>query len=483
MESVWNHSCKFDNRNSLSGNLETNVLIIGAGIAGLLTGYLLKEKGIDSIIIDAEKICSGNTENTTAKITSQHNIIYEKIIREFGLEKAKQYAYANELAIKKYREIIEKNNIDCDLEEKDAYIYTLYEDDRIQKELEAALEVGIKAEIVHKTSLPFGIRDALKYKDQAQFNPLKFLNFISKDLEIYENTRALEVEDNLVKTDKGEIRANHIVVATHYPIINVPGFYFTRMHQDRTYVIALENAGDVDGMYIDLDKNGYSFRNYKNLLILGGASKRTGENKEGGAYDNLRKKAKEFYPNSKEVFNWSAQDCITPDGVPYIGQYSSNTPNLYVETGFNKWGMTSSMVAAMIISDMIVGKENEFNEIFSPHRFDFTASINQLTKDGIETIKNFSMQKIYIPKEHIDHVKSGEAEIVEYDGKKVGVYKDLEGKYHIVSTKCAHLGCQLQWNKDELIWECPCHGSRYDYDGNWIESPSIYSLSNADGEK
>lgn len=476
MNSVWNESCKFENRNSLENDKETDVLIIGAGIVGLLTGFLLKEQGLNPMIIDAKKICSGNTQNTTAKITVQHDLIYDKIIKEYGEEKAKQYAEANGSAIKKYKEIIEKNYIECNFEEKDSYIYSLEKDERLQKELEAALKIGIKAKIVYETDLPFKVHEALVYENQAQFNPLKFLKAISKDLDIYENTMAQEIKDNVVTTDKGKIKANHIVVATHYPFINAPGYYFLRMHQERSYVIALENATNVNGMYKDLDENGYSFRNYENLLILGGAARRTGENKEGGAYSKLRKKAFELFPESKEVYHWSAQDCITPDGIPYIGQYSTNTPNLYVATGFNKWGMTTSMVSAEIISDMILGKENEFSEIFSPHRFDFTAYVNQLVKDGVETIKNFTMQKVYVPVENIGHIKSGEADIVEYEGKKVGVYKDSDEKYHMVSTKCSHLGCQLQWNADELTWECPCHGSRYDYDGNWIESPSIHNI-------
>ncbi|MDS0525228.1 FAD-dependent oxidoreductase [Clostridium sp. SHJSY1] len=478
MNSVWNESCKFEKRNSLDKDIETDVLIIGAGIVGLLTGYLLKEQGINAMIIDAKKICSGNTKNTTAKITSQHDLIYDKIIKEYGEDRAKQYAEANEAAIKKYKEIIEKNYIDCNFEEKDAYIYSFEKDDRLQKELDAALKAGIKAKIVYETDLPFEVNEALMFENQAQFNPLKFLKAISNDLDIYENTMAQEIKDDVVTTDKGKIKANHIVVATHYPFINAPGYYFLRMHQERSYVIALENASNVNGMYIDLNEKGFSFRNYENLLLIGGGSVRTGENKNGGAYAKIRKKAWELFPDAKEVYHWAAQDCITPDGIPYIGQYASNTPNLYVATGFNKWGMTSSMVSAQIISDMILGKENELSHIFSPHRFDFSAYINQLVKDGAETVKNFTMQKIYIPLENRRHIKVGEADIVEYEGRKVGVYRDSEEKYHMVSTKCSHLGCQLQWNADDLTWECPCHGSRYDYNGNWIEGPSIHNIEN-----
>lgn len=476
MKSVWSESCKFRKREALNKDIKTDVLVIGAGIAGILTAYMLKQKGRDVVLIDAAEIASGNTKNTTAKITSQHDLIYSKLITEFGEEKARQYAKANELAIKKYKEIIEDKRIECDFEEKPAYVYSLNEVDVLKEEAKAAKKLGIYAEFVQKANLPFKINGALKFNNQAQFNPLKFLKDILNELVIYENTRALEIKENLVVTSGGNITAKNIVVATHYPIMNAPGYYFMKMHQERSYVLALENKSEVDGMYIDLNKEGYSFRTYNNLLLLGGISHRTGENEEGGSYDELRKVAKRLYPKAKEKYHWSAQDCMTIDGIPYIGRYSSETPNIYVATGFNKWGMTSSMVSAMIISDMILEKENDFSEIFSPKRFDLYLSINNIANDLIETAKNFIAQKVYIPSSEIEHIKNGHGGIIEYNGEKVGVYKNKEGKEFFVSTKCPHLGCQLSWNADELTWDCPCHGSRFDYKGRLIGSPATKDL-------
>ena len=476
MKSVWSESCKFRKREALNKDIKTDVLVIGAGIAGILTAYMLKQKGRDVVLIDAAEIASGNTKNTTAKITSQHDLIYSKLITEFGEEKARQYAKANELAIKKYKEIIEDKRIECDFEEKPAYVYSLNEVDVLKEEAKVAKNLGIDAEFVQEVNLPFKIKGAVKFNNQAQFNPLKFLKGISNELVIYENTRALEIKENLVVTSGGNITANNIVVATHYPIMNAPGYYFMKMHQERSYVLALENTSEIDGMYIDLNKEGYSFRTYNNLLLLGGISHRTGENEEGGSYDELRKVAKRLYPKAKEKYYWSAQDCMTIDGIPYIGRYSSETPNIYVATGFNKWGMTSSMVSAMIISDMILEKENDFSEIFSPRRFDLSLSINNIANDLIETAKNFIAQKVYIPSSEIEHIKNGHGGIIEYNGEKVGVYKNKEGKEFFVSTKCTHLGCQLSWNADELTWECPCHGSRCDYKGRLIGSPATKDL-------
>ncbi|EOU2021145.1 FAD-dependent oxidoreductase [Clostridium perfringens] len=476
MKSVWSESCKFRKREALNKDIKTDVLVIGAGIAGILTAYMLKQNGRDVVLIDAAEIASGNTKNTTAKITSQHDLIYSKLITEFGEEKARQYAKANELAIKKYKEIIEDKRIECDFEENPAYVYSLNEVDVLKEEVEAAKNLGIDAEFVQEANLPFKIKGAVKFNNQAQFNPLKFLRGISNELVIYENTRALEIKENLVVTSGGNITANNIVVATHYPIMNAPGYYFMKMHQERSYVLALENTSEIDGMYIDLNKEGYSFRTYNNLLLLGGISHRTGENEEGGSYDELRKVAKRLYPKAKEKYYWSAQDCMTIDGIPYIGRYSSETPNIYVATGFNKWGMTSSMVSAMIISDMILEKENDFSEIFSPRRFDLSLSINNIANDLIETAKNFIAQKVYIPSSEIEHIKNGHGGIIEYNGEKVGVYKNKEGKEFFVSTKCTHLGCQLSWNADELTWDCPCHGSRFDYKGRLIGSPATKDL-------
>ena len=476
MQSVWSDSCKFEKRKVLDKDIKTDVLVIGAGIAGILTAYMLRENGKEVVLIDKDEVCSGNTKNTTAKITSQHDLIYDKLISEFGLDMAKQYAKANELAIEKYEEIITERKIDCEFERHSAYVYSLNEVDKIKKEVEAAKKLGICAEFVQNTNLPFELKGAVKFNNQAQFNPLKFLNHISKDLLIYEHTRALEIKENLVITNRGNITANNIVVATHYPIMNTPGYYFMRMHQEMSYVIALENADNIEGMYIDVEKNGCSFRNYKDLLLLGAIDQRTGENEKGGCYDKLRKIAKDLYPNSKEKYHWSAQDCMTIDNIPYIGKYSDETENIYVATGFNKWGMTSSMVAAIIISDMILGKYNDFSEIFSPKRFDLSLSISNMAKDITETTKNFIAQKIYIPSSKIEHIKNGHAGIVEYNGEKVGVYKNNEGKEFIVTTKCPHLGCQLSWNADELSWDCPCHGSRFDYKGKLIDSPATKDL-------
>ncbi|MDF2820650.1 MAG: iron-sulfur cluster-binding protein rieske family [Clostridiales bacterium] len=476
MNSVWSAECQIEKRIKLSRDIETDTVVIGAGMAGILTAFLLQEKGIKVVVVEGNEVASGMTKNTTAKITAQHNLIYSRLIKEIGLEKAKQYARANVAAIKRYKDIIDELNIDCHYEEMPAYVYSLRDKISILDETNAAISVGIDAEYTETVSLPFKVKAAVKFNNQAQFNPLEFISVVSKRLDIYEHTMVREVKDNVVITDNGNITARNIVVATHYPFINVPGYYFLRMYQKRSYVLALENVPLLDGMYKDESEKGYSFRNYKDYVIFGGEGHKTGEKRLESSYEKLRKAAKEIYPDSKEVYNWSAQDCTGLDEIPYIGRYSAKTPHMYVATGFNKWGMTSSMVSAMIISDMITEKENENADVFSPQRFNVTASAKNLYEQGKETVTSLMLKKLVIPSSDIEHVANNTGAIIEYEGHKVGVYKDGTGKAYFVSTTCTHLGCQLEWNPDELSWDCPCHGSRFDYEGNLINNPALVDL-------
>ncbi len=437
MKSIWSESCVFPERESLKEDIVVDAAVIGGGMAGLLTAYLLKKQGMQVVVLEGSVTAGGVTKNTTAKITSQHDLIYDQLIQKFGVEQAAQYAWANQRAIKAYRDIVEEDQIDCDFETKPAFVYSLRDGESIEAETVAASKLGIVAEFTTSTDLPFEVKAAVKFENQAQFNPLKFLKAISADLEIYEHTMVREVRDDVVITDRGRVTADHIVVATHFPIINIPGWYFARMHQERSYVIALKHAAQVNGMYIDEDPNGYSFRNYGEYLLFGGAGHRTGKHPQAGSYELLRRAAGAFYPEREEVSHWSAQDCVTWDSVPYIGRYSASTPNLYVATGFKKWGMTSAMASAMILTDYIRGKKNDTAEIFSPQRFNASASMKNLLTDVGHSIAGLAAGAVSGP-----------------------------------SRRCAHLGCRLQWNPDEETWDCPCHGSRYTDKGELIDNPA-----------
>lgn len=478
MSSIWRENIEIPKREPLNSDIETEVAVIGGGLAGILTAYFLQKQGKKVVVLEAKNIGSGQTENTTAKITGQHNLIYHSLIQDFGIEKAKQYAEANKKAISEYRRIIEEEQINCHFEDQSAYLYSTEESERLEQEAHAAKKLGIDASLTNETNLPFNVKCALKFNHQAQFHPLEFLKEIAKTLKIYEYTTAEDIEDYRITTEHGSVTAEYIVIATHYPYINVPGYYFMRMHQERSYVLALKNAKQVNGMYLSIDQEGYSFRNRDGVLIFGGGQHRTGENSAGDKYEKLRTAAKRFFPESIEIAHWSAQDCMTLDGVPYIGQFSSSTPNCYVATGFGKWGMTNSMISAMIISDSILKKENSFADVYSPQRFKFSASAKTLIEDGIQAVKGLMTELFTLPEDEINQLPNGHGGIVEFEGHKVGVYKDQQGKAYVVSTRCTHLGCQLEWNPDELSWDCPCHGSRFDYKGNLINNPAMKDLSN-----
>lgn len=483
IESIWTKEVKFSEREQLQKDLKVDVVVIGAGMAGILTAKQLQEAGLKVVILEGYKIAGGQTQNTTAKITSQHGLIYDKLIENFGTEKALLYARANEEAIEDYAAIVKKNNIDCNFERYPAYLYSTESEEELEKELKAALKCSIHADFTTKTTLPFDVKGAIKFNNQAQFNPLEFLKSISASLEIYEHTLVKGIEDNIAVADLGKVKADAIVVTSHYPFINMPGYYFLRTHQERAYAIALSNAAKMDGMYRDANKKGLSFRNYKDLLIFSGGEHRTGENKEGNKYETLRNLSSRYYKDATETAYWSAQDCMTLDGVPYIGLYSDTTPSLYVATGFNKWGMTTSMIASKIISDMIIGKKNVYEEVFTPKRFKVSASMTSLLQETKHVASGIFLKKLKPATESLNEIAPNKGGIIEIEGEKVGVYKDGNEDVYIVSIKCTHLGCQLEWNQDELTWDCPCHGSRYDYKGVVLDNPAMLDLSSMEDLK
>ena len=268
--------------------------------------------------------------------------------------------------------------------------------------------------------------------------------------------------------------AEHIVFAGHFPFINRPGYYFARMHQDRSYCLALSGAGHMEGMYYGMDEGDYSFRGLrledKDLVILGGCNHRTGAN-EGGRYERLRNSARSYWPDCKEEAAWSAQDCMTLDAVPYIGRFSPAAPGWYVATGFGKWGMSHSMVAARLLADLITGKENPAKEVFTPSRFGWDAA-ESLAKQAGCTIKGYVGKRNATGGEHLEDLRPGEGHLVEYGNGKIGAYRDESGTLHLVSARCPHLGCELTWNPDEKSWDCPCHGSRFDYEGKVLDGPA-----------
>lgn len=470
MESIWKKTCKVPERERLCGNKKTEVAVIGAGMAGILIASFLQAAGKQVVVLEANRIASGQTGNTTAKITSQHGAVYSRLIADLGVKRAQWYAAANQTAIGEYRRLITEREIDCDFEETSAYVYGA-EAALLQKEAEAAKKLGLSAAFVRETALPFPTAGAVKFDRQAQFHPLKFLKAMAEDLTIYEHTAVSEVDGQTLHSEKGSLEAEKIIFACHFPFVNFPGAYFARMHQERSYVIALERAQQLDGMYIGAGEHDFSFRNYGRFLLVGGGKHRTGENVLGGQYARLRQKAAEWFPGSREAACWSAQDCITPDSVPYIGQYAASRPNWYVATGFQKWGMTASMVSAMAIRDMVCGKEEPWHAVFAPHRFT-PGTVQGVLEEGGQAVKGLTKRFFEIPSKTASDVRPGYGGVVLLNGKKAGIYKREDGAVLQTDFRCPHMGCQLTWNPDEKTWDCPCHGSRFDAGGRWISGPA-----------
>ena len=475
MESILTESCQLKECKPLSGDIEAEIAVIGAGIAGLLTASALQKAGRQVVVLEANRIASGQTRNTTAKITSQHGMIYRRLIDTLGRDRAKQYAMANEAAVEAYRRLTVSEHIRCSFEERNAYVYGS-DSEQLQAETEAAASLGLPASFVRDTTLPLSAAGAVCFARQAQFHPLQFLEHIARPLTVYENTPVLRVEEDRIQTPNAAVRAKQIVFACHYPFVNFPGLYFARMHQERSYVLALEHAAQVDGMWVGAASDAFSFRNYGKLLLLGGGGHRCGENSAGGKYELLRQKAKEWFPDSREIAHWSAQDCVSADGVPFIGRYAESRPNWYVATGFQKWGMTSAMVSAMLLRDLICGNENPYAEVFDPGRFD-AAAVPGLAKEGVQAVKGLAKEIFQIPSSTAAAIPKGHGGIVFLHGKKIGVYKDEKGQLYPVQIRCPHLGCQLEWNPDERSWDCPCHGSRFDRFGNLISGPAQENLA------
>ncbi len=472
MDSIWSQTCQIEARKALSGDLETEVAVIGAGMAGVLIASALQEAGKQVVVLEAERIAGGQTWNTTAKLTSQHGMIYRKLWKTLGEAQARQYAMANEAALAEFRRVIARREIDCDLQTQDAFVYG-DDAEELRDEAECASALGLPASFAEQTALPFPAAGAVRFARQAQFHPLKFLKAMAEPLSILEHTRVQEAEEHRLVTEHGTVTAEKIVFACHYPFVNFPGLYFARMHQERSYVLALEHAPAMDGMWIFADgaAKAYSFRTWRRLLLLGGGGHRCGENSAGGRYDALRRQARAWFPQSREAAHWSAQDCVTPDGVPYIGRYAASRPDWYVATGFQKWGMTGSMVSAMLLRDLICGRENPCAQVFDPGRFDGETLPGVLAESG-QAVKGLAKRVFQIPAETAGQLAPGHGGVVFLEGEKLGVYKDEDGTLYPVELQCPHLGCQLEWNPDEKSWDCPCHGSRFDRFGTLISGPA-----------
>ena len=476
------------------------VLILGGGLCGLLTAFRLYEKGVRAMaVLEAGEIAGGTSAHTTAKVTAQHGLLYAGLRKGLGEEKAGQYAKANQSAVGEYAAVMEQLGLRDELKRCASYLYT---DDpayveRLEQEAEACRLLDLPVSVTVETELPFPVLTAVRMDGQARIHPLRFADalarrLVEKGVRIYTHTRAYPSEADQapgdIRTNRGTLHADTVVLATHYPFMDKSGLYFARIWQERSYVLALTRVPPMEHLYWAPGESGFSFRPASwtagggevQGLLLGGKSHKTGHEGTRYHYEALRTAARSWYPDMRVAGRWSAQDGMTHDSVPYIGRYrqaeGSLSSRVFVATGFNKWGMSGSMVAANLLSDDILNRSSDAAEVFSPSRFNPGMKAKSFLVETTDMLANFIGGYVELAADTTGSLPPGEGRILTVDGKRVGAYKDTDGTVYTVNPICSHMGCVLEWNRDENSWDCPCHGSRYDYTGRLLSGPAIQPL-------
>ncbi|HZK34126.1 MAG TPA: FAD-dependent oxidoreductase [Bacillota bacterium] len=495
-QSYWLSSVSFDDYPPLEDDINVDVAIVGGGIVGITTAFMLSQNGLKVALVEANKLLHGTTGHTTAKVTAQHDIIYSTIESKLGFEKALQHADANRAAIMAIASLVNELNIDCDFISQPAYVYTQKFDyiQKIQDEAELAKKLGFSAVLLEDIPLPINVKAALRFDNQYQFHPTKYLLALVDQLVnsgncIFEHTRAIDIntenKNAIVTVDGFSIMAPNIVIASHYPFYDGNGMYFARAYPDRSYALGLTIEENYPGgMYITAEDPARSFRsqpmeNGEELIIVGGDHHKTGQSQDTAThYKNLLQTANETFTVKDIPYRWSAQDYTTMDEVPYIGNLTSKTSGIYVATGFRKWGMTSGTTAALVLKDLVLAEDNPWSDLYSPSRFTPIVSAGKFIAENANVASQLIKGKL--SKAEMTNILPGEASIIEIDGKKYGAYRDMQKELFVVDTKCTHMGCELAWNTAEHTWDCPCHGSRFTYTGQVIEGPAQKPLSRPD---
>lgn len=482
---------------ALSGNERCDVAVIGAGITGITTAVLLAKTGAKVVVLDADRAGTGTTGYTTAKITVQHALKYQELTKDRGLA----YFAVNQAGLSQIDSLIKEHHIDCDFEKLPSFVYTCNEDEikYIEKEKQAYDTLGIKGYISSDIGLPFDVQRAIAIEDQAQFHPLKYL-FALLDVfnkhggKLYEFTKVMGLQQGnpcVVQCERGDLKADSVVIATNYPVIDFPGLFFMKLHRERSYIISTDASNiEVTGIYINAGRPVNSIRTYRgdgdNQLMLGGYGHKTGqEDDDKNAYNSLTRLLKEKFDRANPIpgYGWSAQDCVTLDGLPYIGKISKRAHNVYVATGYAKWGMTNAAAAAMMITDSIAGTstiDSDLIKPFSPCRFTPCASAKDFFVQTGHVIKEYTVGNASVPVGTYDDVAPGKGAILRINGKTQAVYKDHNGITRAFKARCTHLSCPLEYNESENTFDCSCHGSRFAVNGSVLEGPAKLPLERID---
>lgn len=492
-QSYWIATTPGSDYPPLQDNMAVDVAILGGGIVGITAATILKKAGLRVALVEARRILTGVTGHTTAKVTSQHGIKYSHLLSRVGRERAAMYGAANQAAVETIAATCAHRGIDAEFRRWPACTFaeTAEHREQIVREANAAQELGLPVQFLEQVPLPFPTMGALCFRDQALFHPRKYLMALASAIpgdgsHLFEQTTALDVEESTpltVVTSRGRLRAEHVIVATHTPFLN-RGLYFTRQEASRSYVLAVRLRGEPpQGLFISPKPGYHSVRPHQAadgtwVVLMGGAEHRTGM---GGdtvkRYMSVEEWARGHFDVESIDYHWSTQDNVTVDGLPFVGHYTPVSPRLYVATGFAGWGMTNGTAAAVIVSDMVLGRRNDWAPAYDPSRLDQLTSVGKLAKGGVIFTQRFLGPRLLRePSETHITLKRGEGRIVEAGGERVALYADDDGKLHAVTPYCAHQGCLLAWNTAERTWDCPCHGSRYLATGEFIDGPTVRDL-------
>jgi glycine/D-amino acid oxidase-like deaminating enzyme/nitrite reductase/ring-hydroxylating ferredoxin subunit len=473
---------------ALEGEIEADVAIVGGGMVGVTLARLLKDEGLKVAVVEARTVGGEVTGKSTAKITSQHNIVYTKLERKFGEEGARAYAEANEAGLALILRLAAEHGIDCDIERKAAFTYTLDEKERdsIEREAGLALRLGLPASVTRDTGLPFPVAAAMRWDDQAQFHPVKYVAGLAATIpgggcHVFQNSRVVDWDPRRIATERGAVSARHVVMATHMPL-GQTGLFYAEAYPHIHPVIAgrVEEARAPDGMYIKVEQPRHSVRSHRGadgairLILAGPAFK-------GGHVDDERANFAEIERFAEEHFGvraehrWTNEDYTPMDGAPFVG-WSSSMLGYLVATGFNAWGLSNGAAAAIMIADIIAGRENPWLGLYDATRIKPIAGAKEFVKGNIETASHLVGGYMARRPKSFDALERGKAAILRIDGDHVAAYRDEEGRLHAVSAVCTHMGCIVGWNETDRTWDCPCHGSRFELDGEVLHGPAAKRL-------
>src|SRR3954453_7923679 len=493
--SLWVDTAPETDYPVLRAGLHVDVAVLGGGIAGLTTALLLKRDGAKVSVVEARRVAAGVTAYTTAKVTSLHGIQYQSVESSFGEDGARAYAEANEAGLERVARFVDELGIDCDWRRKPAYTYAEDESDRgkIEDEVESAVRAGLPATFTSETDLPWPVAAAIRVEGQAEFHPRRYLLALAEEVDgdgshVFERSRAIAVgggrERVRISTTRGELTADQVVVATHFPFLDRGG-YFARMHPERSYGLGLylkRGAKAPQGMYLSTESPSHTVRSHPTargeMVIAGGESHKTGQGGDTAArVARVERWGGERFDVASIEYRWSTQDNMPVDGVPFIGRLAPFQKRLWVATGFMKWGVTKGTAGGMTLPDLIAGRENPWADLFDATRFKPLASAKELVKENANVGVRFVGDHLGRPDvRSAGSLAPGGGGIVRRGASKVPAYRDDDGTLHQVSAVCTHLGCQVQWNRAERSWDCPCHGSLFDVSGRVIQGPAVKGL-------